>query len=258
MPPAGDHEVEQKRLAALEDITGDEESVLDHEDLAVPMFGLPVLPPIEPVTFNDETPVLSDAEIAFPAGPVPEGLEEEEAPAREPAGGFWASSRNRLIVASIAGLVVAGAVSAAVITQGSKPAPRKVVRVAAAPVPVITDSARAAGTAAAAATPMTFTVDSGTARAWLDSLKHEHPVDVSWAIDMARVKIERAARARAIAARDSARASRGGNAGAAGSSAAGADGILSQPAGVRAVPRDSARARRDSTARPDSSTPPSA
>ncbi|MDB4885092.1 MAG: hypothetical protein JWN79_530, partial [Gemmatimonadetes bacterium] len=195
---AGDQEIEKKRLMALEDITGEEESVLDHEDLAAPMFGMPVLPPIEPITFDDETPLLSEEKIVFPPTAELESTVEAERVEREARPGFWSSRRNQLIAAGVAAIVAIGGVSAVVIGNrgGSVPvAARGAVRPAAsAPAPGAPGAAPTLATtpAPAPAAPMAFTVDSATARAWLDSLRRADPVDVPWAIDMARVRVERA------------------------------------------------------------------
>jgi len=253
---AGDAEVEKKRLAALEDISGEEESVLDSEDLATPMFGMPVLPPIEPITFSEDTPLLSEEKIAFTPleEPFPEEVPREERLreyGREPepaTPGFWSVRRNQLIAAGVAGLLVVGGGSAMVVanrnapaTVAAKPAAKPVARpVAGAPAA----AAPAAVPAAPVATPA-FTVDSASARAWLDSLRHANPTDVSWAIDQAAVRIARAERAKAKAAREAAAAAGETSAAerqAAADRQAAASGVvvnrdsISQPAPLRATP----------------------
>jgi hypothetical protein len=267
---AGDLEIEKKRLVALEDITGDEESVLDQEDLATPLFGMPTLPPIEPVIFNDETPVMSETPIVFEAPPMPE--DADGAVAAGEGAGFWASSRNRLLAIAAAAVIAVGGVWIATASRGGPTAPARPATVArTASLPAVVPVAALPAAPAAPTAPVAFTVDSSTARLWLDSLKHAHPVDVSWATDIARVRIERAARAKAVADRQAASSpavvsQAPTNAGAtvpgasnpgAGSQAGAVPGsvILSRPAGGRPVPRNPV-VRRDSTARPDTSTPP--
>ena len=258
---AGDLEVEKKRLAALDEITGDEESVLDNEDLATPLFGMPVLLPIEPVSFDEETPVMSREPIVFEAPPMPE--EPVDGNAGDGGPGFWASGRNRVLAGAAAAIIVIGAASAIVIGNRQEPAPatRPVARAGTQNISAgtVTSPAATAAAPVAVATPAVatpaFTVDSASARQWLDSLKHAHPVDVSWAIDMAQARIDRAARAKAAAARASSATTA-----APASDAAGAAGIGFTPtrdtnAPTPRAPRDTA-ARRDSVARPDSSAVP--
>jgi hypothetical protein len=93
---------------------------------------------------------------------------------------------------------------------------------------------------------MTFTVDTATARQWLDSLKRADPVDVPWAIDIARARVARAERARLAAERQAAAAA-----------ASVPRDTIAQPAGVRATPAPADTVvRRDTVVRPDSSAPP--
>ncbi|HET9683379.1 MAG TPA: hypothetical protein VFP15_04705, partial [Gemmatimonadaceae bacterium] len=73
---AGEHEVELKRQAALEDIT-DEESVLDEPRFEPPEFKAPALAPLAALEFNDDTPLLSDDAIEFaPPTELDEKLDE--------------------------------------------------------------------------------------------------------------------------------------------------------------------------------------
>lgn len=200
---AGDQEIEQKRLAALEDFTGEEPSALDADELATPAFAMPTLVPIQPLVFDDDTPVMQSEPIAFPAEkPEPAVVTREPATAATSGSGTPPNRRrNQLIAGAIAAVVIVGGASALVMSSRA-PAPQRAPRTVAAPV-VSTAPPVAAGTAPAApVAPLAFTVDSATARLWLDSLRRAHPTDVSWAIEIVQARLARAARARA-AARDS-------------------------------------------------------
>lgn len=227
---AGDQEIEQKRLAALEDITGDEPSVLDGEELATPLFAMPVLPPIEPITFSDETPVLSEEPIVFEAPPLP--AEEDAAPGEGAPRGAASSTRNRVLVGAAAVVLLVGGGIALFAGRSSQPAAPG-DRTAVAPAGVGHRDSSAGTVAPApvvAAVPSIAMADSATARAWLDSLKSAHPVDVSWAIDIASARSARSERA--------ARAQAAAGAAAAQAPATGAQGVAraTKPAPVAATP----------------------
>lgn len=265
---AGDQEIEKKRLAALEDITGDEESVLDREDLATPLFGMPTLPPIEPIAFDD-TPLHSDAPIVLPAEPIVETTEEHAVAERKAGAPWWTHRKNQLVAAGVAGFLLIGGAAAVVMSR--EDARRPAARVASSPGASTTrpgtplarelDQAAAPGSGGGAPAvtpaplpqPVVSAVDSATARAWLDSLRAEHPVDMGWVLDQQRVQIARAERARlrALAGQRTAAEEQAAQQAAAERRAIAEReaqaqgvrvpaGILSQPGGVRASqPRDS-------------------
>ena len=107
---AGEHEVELKRQAALEDIS-DEESVLDEPRFDAPQFMAPPLSPLEPLTFNDDTPLLSDDEILFaPPTDLDEKLDEVSEYSRPPG----PTSKQRWAIASGAILAILLVVSGSV------------------------------------------------------------------------------------------------------------------------------------------------
>ncbi|HEY2026769.1 MAG TPA: hypothetical protein VGG78_07145 [Gemmatimonadaceae bacterium] len=113
---AGEIEVEKKRQAALEDIA-DQDTRLDEDDLATPLFVPPMISPLEELEFDDATPVMRDEPIVF--APVheepPRNVEEErevapmvagdEVDAATPRGaGTW--NRRRWTLAGVAAAVV--------------------------------------------------------------------------------------------------------------------------------------------------------
>lgn len=206
---AGELEVERKRATALEDLT-EREDELDDPALVAPAFVAPVLAPLEPLEFSDETPVMRDEPIVFGqplAERVPdvEDVNEDEeetvvvgATERSGPRSGERTDRRKWILAGSGAAVLAIIGIGAVVLGGREPerapAPRAV---AAAPAPVVTptpDSAAAvigpasapasssgADSAAptAAATPvLTDSARRRLASRWLDSLKDAHPVEI--------------------------------------------------------------------------------
>lgn len=290
---AGDQEIEKKRLAALEDITGDEESVLDNEDLATPLFGMPRLAPIEPISFNT-TPLHSNEPIVLPVEPIIDTPEERHLARGKAGAPWWTVRRNQLAAAGVVAFLAIGGAAAVMTNQDDFGRPATASRVATSPGEVSVRPASplareldqaasprlasgASRTAAAPAPqPATFTVDSASARAWLDSLRAEHPVDMPWAMSLQQVQNARAERVRLAAEADVRAAQR-----AAAEERARAErraiaereaeargvkvpeGILSQPGGVRASrpragqpTRDSATGADTAVNLPISPTPP--
>jgi hypothetical protein len=280
----GELEVEKKRDAALEEISH-EESLLDAGDLATPLFAAPVLAPLEPLTFDEDSPLLRDEELAvvpIEAAPKPAEPVRASAPDRVPVPAATAASIERSVVpsgpattrpepttvssgrrkwmvpAGIAGVVAVAAISAALIgTRRSSAAPAR------APIAATAAPARPAAAPTAVAAPRdsmamrALWADSATARQWLDSLRRADPVDVPWAVDIARARLDRAARARAAAERAAVAEARANAPAVANTSSS--DSTLSTPPGTRAAaPRDSTAPRTDTSApRPDTSpTPP--
>jgi hypothetical protein len=112
---AGEIEVEKKRQAALEDIA-DQDTRLDEDELATPLFVPPMMSPLEELEFDDATPVMRDEPIVF--APVheepPRNVEEEREVAPVVAGdddaatprgaGTW--NRRQWTLAGVAAAVV--------------------------------------------------------------------------------------------------------------------------------------------------------
>ncbi|HEY2064758.1 MAG TPA: hypothetical protein VGG84_02290 [Gemmatimonadaceae bacterium] len=114
---AGELEVEKKRQAALEEIE-DQDTRLDEDDFATPMFVPPMISPLEALEFDDETPVMRDEPIVFaPAqeesapdqekeiAPVVAADDEEEAAATAHGVATW--GRRRWILTGAAAAAVA-------------------------------------------------------------------------------------------------------------------------------------------------------
>jgi hypothetical protein len=147
----GELEVEKKRQTALEDIT-DDTATYDRAELATPMFIPPVNVPLKELVFDDDTPVMRDDEITFT--PAREEIVPIEIPAEpERDSRETAQSRKRWILggAIAAGLAIAVASAVVVGSRGNstpvvaKPAVRAPVvsapvvsaPVAAAPTPAV-------------------------------------------------------------------------------------------------------------------------
>lgn len=179
---AGEHEVELKRQAALEDIT-DEESVLDESRFEPPPFMAPELAPLESLEFNDDTPLLSDDAIEFaPPTQLDEKLDEVSEYSR-PAG---PTTRQRWAVASVAILAILLVVSgsAALISRhSSRVSTTSAGTIAApsarmaAPKPIVTAPVVVASPAdSTQVSPATDSVQTAAAVAWMDSLREANPL----------------------------------------------------------------------------------
>ena len=183
MKRAGEHEVELKRQAALEEIT-DDESVLDEPRFEPPRFMAPPLSPLESLTFDDDTPLLSDDEILFaPPTDLDEKLDEVSEYSRPPG----PTSKQRWAVASAAILgillVVSGSAaiisrhstrvsttsSGAIATPAARTSPAKPI--VAAPVVVAAPPADSVTT-----TPAVDSSQTAAAAAWMDSLREANPL----------------------------------------------------------------------------------
>ena len=120
---AGEQEVEKKRLAALEDIE-DDDTPLDGEEYATPSFMLPVIEPIEPVVFSEESEIerVPESEVVLASIPEPEqgmGLTSASgAPASTPT-----ARRRWIIPAGIAGAIAVAGVAAALVAGRTSPTP---------------------------------------------------------------------------------------------------------------------------------------
>lgn len=134
---AGTLEVEKKRQAALEEIA-DQEMPLDEGELATPLFVPPMISPLETLSFDQDTPLLRDDPIVFPAPheETPRAVVPVVADRKEPAQptGAGVSNRRRWILAgAAAGLVALVAGSAVAIrhvsTQAASPVAAPVAKV---------------------------------------------------------------------------------------------------------------------------------
>ena len=174
--------------------------------LSKPPIGAPaaMVPPVTPA------PVVAPPVVKLP----------ERAPVPVTSTTTGASRPRWLVPAGIAAvLVIGGGAAGLMSTRGHSAAPAPAAR-------TVATSAPAVRTAPVAVTPprndaawAAAIADSAAARQWLDSLKREHPADVSWAADIARAHMDREARGRLAAARAAA-------------TTAGAD--ISTPPGTRA------------------------
>lgn len=186
---AGEREVERKRQTALEDIT-ETEDVLDRDELATPAFITPALAPLEPFTFNDDTPLMADDDIVFEPTPVDVPAAAESGDAAEPAGATPAPNRRKWILSGSAVAVLALIGITASVLGSRQPAAgpaRPAARTAVSPA-VIAPARTTTAPAAAAPTPTAppvappaLALDSASVRAatrWLDSLKEAHPVEL--------------------------------------------------------------------------------
>jgi hypothetical protein len=182
---AGEREVERKRETALEDIT-DSEDELDRQELATPAFIAPGLAPLDPLNFDDATPLMSDDEIVFEPLPVEAPTPEGPGAVEAPVAGASSSSRRKWILsgAAVAVLAVIGITASVVASRqpSAQPTRRTTVSSAviapAAPTAVASPAARPVATPAP---PPPLALDSAsvrTAARWLDSLKEAHPVEL--------------------------------------------------------------------------------
>jgi hypothetical protein len=180
---AGEREIELKRQAALEEIT-DDESTLDAPEFEAPRFLAPPLAPLDPLVFDDTTPLHSDAPMDFaPAKELDEKLDEVSEYSR-PAG---PTTRQRWAIASAAVLAILLVVSvsaalisrhtaritstsAGVIAPAATKTPATAAPIVTAPVIVAApaaDSVSANGDDAAR---------TAVAAQWMDSLREANPL----------------------------------------------------------------------------------
>jgi hypothetical protein len=239
---AGELEIEKKRLAALEEISG-EESMLDEGELATPIFVPPSVAPLEPLTFDDDSPVMRDDPIVFAPLPETETLAPEERAPRARSGDA-PNRRKWMVPAAVAAVVIIGVSAAMLGTRQraalpvAKPVPPATVvpqppvaAVVPAPVAVATptDSAPVSANPVSAPTPRVDSLANRTVRQ----------------VDSAR------ALARAAAARRAARVARDSAAQVGPRTLTDSLFDLSSPVPVR---RDT-NVRKDTVARPDTTSP---
>ena len=172
---AGEREIELKRQTVLDEMENLEESV-DADDFSTPRFVAPMLAPLEPLTFNDDSPLMADDAIVFASSrddgdPSPDEIDaEQSAPEDRP------SRRKWILVGSLAAVLVVVGLAASLV--GSRVPTAQAVRPAApsaaAPVTPVSDAP------AIVAPPTPIPMDSAamqTATRWLDSLKEANPVE---------------------------------------------------------------------------------
>jgi hypothetical protein len=180
---AGEHEVELKRQAALESIT-DEESVLDSPEFEPHEFVAPPLAALEPLEFDDSTPLLSDAPMDFsPPKELDEKLDEVSGYSRPP--GPTSKQRWAIASAAVLAILLVVSVSAALISRhsaritsttsaGTIAAPTKqpvaTKPIVAAPV-VVAKPADSLAT-----TGVTDSTRLAAAAQWMDSLREANPL----------------------------------------------------------------------------------
>jgi hypothetical protein len=183
---AGELEIEKKRQTALEDIS-DDESSLDREELAPPSFLTPVLAPLPALSFDDDSPLLSDDAIDL--GP-PRELDEtlDEVSASSKPIGPTTRQRWAIVSAAVVGILAVAGISAAVIARhgplpasattsatsaGEAAAPIARVRVVTPPAtaapPALAESLAAGNAAADSTTTL-------AALRWMDSVRSAHPL----------------------------------------------------------------------------------
>lgn len=181
---AGEREVELKRQAALENMT-DDESVLDAPTFEPPRFMAPPLAPLEPLEFDDTTPLLSDAPMDFsPPTELDKKLDEVSQYSRQP--GPTTKERWAITSAAILGILLVVTVSAALISRHSARITATSAGTIAAPSPAATQRAPvkpivATPVVVASPAPDSLageTADSvaATATAWMDSLRGANPL----------------------------------------------------------------------------------
>ncbi len=210
---AGELEVEKKRETALEDI-GDEESVLDSEEMRASRFAPPPMIPFAELQFDDDSPVMSDEKLDFTPAPEEVAVPEPEPEAGSGSGSGTsesegavagpASSRRKVWMISGGVAAVAALAAALAMTMGRGPARpaspaatagaglvvKAPVTAHAAPVPSVPS---VSPVAVAAPARLTDSAIAASAR-WLDSVKTQHPLASSASAGSAASAVARAAR----------------------------------------------------------------
>jgi hypothetical protein len=193
---AGERELEAKRQAALEEIAQSEDEE-ERNAFNMPGFLPPELAPLQPLDFDDTTPLMSGEKIVFADA---QADAQDDPPVSVPA--RFIRNRSRWVLT--AALVLLAAVIALganymrhrqpAVRAAASPATRQSVSAAvidprpATPRPAASNPtgtpAAAAAAAAPVATPPAPVGDSvrvDAARRWLDSLKRANPVEISQA-----------------------------------------------------------------------------
>ena len=172
---AGEREIELKRQTALDDMANVDESV-DADNVSTPRFVAPMLAPLEPLTFNDDSPLMADDAIVFAPSSQDDDTSAGELNAEQGASEDQPSRRKWILVGSLAAVLVVVGLAASVV--GSRVPSAQAVRPAA---PIASAPGAPVTTApATAAPPAPIAMDSvamQTATRWLDSLKEANPVE---------------------------------------------------------------------------------
>jgi hypothetical protein len=181
---AGERELEAKRQAALDELAQSEDEE-ERNAFNVPGFLPPALAPLQPLEFDDATPLMSGDKIVF-------ADMQDETPVSVPA--RFIRKRSRwVLTAALVLLAAVIALGANYLRQrehatptAARPATRQSVSAAvieprpvAAQPPASNPAGTAAPAAAAIAAPLALAADSSRtdgARRWLDSLKRANPV----------------------------------------------------------------------------------
>jgi hypothetical protein len=126
---AGELEIEKKRQTAVEDVT-DAESALDHEEFATPLFVPPVNIPMEVLTFDDDTALMRDDEIAVEPAHDNARTFETSGEGSTVATVVKPARKKWLVSAALAGLVVIiGAIALAMRIATTQPVAKPVEEV---------------------------------------------------------------------------------------------------------------------------------
>ncbi len=172
---AGEREIELKRQTALDDMANIDESV-ETDDAPTPRFVAPLLAPLEPLTFNDDSPLMADDAIVFAPSSQDDETSADAFTAEQGASDDQPGRRKWILVGSLAVVLVVVGLAASVV--GSRVPTAQAVRpaapVASAPVTAVTAAP------AIAAPPAPVRLDSAAmnvAQVWLDSLKEANPVE---------------------------------------------------------------------------------
>ena len=194
---AGERELEVKRQAALDELAQSEDEE-ERNAFNVPGFLPPALAPLQPLDFDDATPLMSGEKIVFTGA-------EEDPPVAVPA--RFIRNRSRWVLTAalllLAAVIALGAnylrqrqpatatgtlgtrqaVSAAgIVPRPATPAPAATTPPGTAPAGAAAAASAPAPSGAPASTPPTPVADSARldeARRWLDSLKRANPVEIS-------------------------------------------------------------------------------
>lgn len=179
---AGEQEVELKRQAALENIT-DDESVLDSPEFEPAEFVAPELAALEPLEFDDATPLHSDAPMDFsPPKELDEKLDAVSEYSRPP--GPTSKQRWAIASAAILAILLVVSVSAALISRHSSRITSTSAGTIATPAkqpvaakPIVTAPVVVAGPAdSVAATGAVDATRLAAASQWMDSLREANPL----------------------------------------------------------------------------------
>lgn len=172
---AGEREIELKRQTVLDEMASVEESV-DADELSTPRFVVPMLAPLEPLTFNDDSALMADDAIVFAPSRQMDDANPAEPDAEQGAADERPSRRKWILAGSLAAVLVVVGLAASLV--GSRVPTAQAIRPAAPVVsaPAAPVTAAPATVAPAASIPMDSAAMQMATR-WLDSLKEANPVE---------------------------------------------------------------------------------